>query len=512
MSIFKMPVQRQKKNTFDLSHDVKFSGKIGRLIPIDAVDVVPGDEFNIGIDSLFRMLPLVAPVMAKLKVKTSFFFVPNRILDPNWETFITGEDEVAPPTFVWSSYTEGQTPFSIGGLLGLPEVNSVFNTFNVLAYPIAAYLKIYDDYYRPQQFTDELFTPLAAGNNAVYATWARSTPLPTNWAHDYFTSALPHPQLGAQPVRIPVGGQQVIIDDSVDAPGKFLLTDGSGLPPGAAYVGLDNATDETFVDDGDTNPRGKYDPNGTLVTDPNTAGTIDDLLRATKLMDFLRKSARTGNRYFEQIFSHFGLKSPDSRLQRAEFIGTFRQEIAISEVLSTAETELPLGALGGHGISTNNRGGLRYSVKEHGWIIALVTVMPTSAYQQGIQKKWLRSDRFDYFWPSFATIGEQPILNKEVFVDGSTDTLDNTWGYQMRYHEYKQEFSRVAGLMVNELDFWHLGRKFETLPNLSADFISAEFDDFGRIFADTEGEHFVAQIYFKYTVRRPMPRFGIPRF
>lgn len=504
MSLFNYPIKKQKKNTFDLSHDFKFSGKIGRIIPVAAFDVVPGDDISLGIDSLFRMMPLVAPVMAKLKVKTSFFFVPNRILDPNFEDFITGNAETAPPTFKWSSYGEGETPFSIGGLMGLPEVTSVFNSFDVLAYPIAAYLKIFDDYFRPQQFQDELFEPLVPGNNAYIGTWARAKPLPTNWAHDYFTSALPFPQLGADPVRIPIGSQDVVLKDGSTLP--IYRT----VPPGLADGNLGSSGG--VMVDGSGDPV-RMDPNGTLVTEPSdSSGTIDDLLRATKLMDFLRKSARNGNRYFEQIMSHFGVKSPDARLQRAEFIGTFRQQIAISEVLSTAETDLPLGAMAGHGISTNSQGGLHYYVKEHGWIIGVVTVMPTSAYMQGISKMWTRTDRFEYFWPSFANIGEQPILNKEIFVDAPTEDLNETWGYQSRYAEYKQLFSRTAGLLATELDFWHLTRNFETLPNLSYEFISAEFDDFSRIFADVDGEHFISQIYFNIKARRPMPRFGIPTF
>jgi len=528
MSIFKTPIKKVRRNTFDLSHDLKASGKMGYLIPVLALDAVPSGHYKLGVENLFRFLPMVAPVMHKVKIKTSFFFVPNRILCPTWEAFILADDSItdepiAPPTILWQP--TGLAAFTVGGYMGLPDMPSTENYIEVSAYPFAAYKRIYEDYYRPQHLEEEDFTPLVPGSsNSDYLDIAVNPPFSTNWALDYFTSALPYPQWGSEAVRIPVGGQNVIYDNPSENAGLFRRTDNGTIsavdPP--YIVGLDNAglpanSMPLYLQDDDTNPAGAYDPNGTLITDPNSAGTIDDLLRANKLQDWLRRTARAGNRYFEQLMSHFpGVKNLDARLQRAEFIGTVRQEVKFSEVLSTAETTSPIGQMAGHGISTNESGMLSYYAQEHGWIIAILTVMPTSAYQDGVARKWLRQDRFDYLWPDFAQIGEQPVYNAELFADlplgENSNQQRGTWGYQSRYFEYKVEHSRVAGLLRNDLDFWHLGRKFTSLPTLSKPFKQTGFDQgrFSEIFADLEGEHFVFQCYFNIKASLPLPRFGIP--
>lgn len=510
MNLFKVPVKVPKRNKFDLSHDLKSSGKMGRMIPVLALDVNPGEDFYIGIESLFRFLPMVAPVMHKVKVKTSFFFVPNRILCPTWEKFILGgidgDDPVAVPTVRWQPVDQF-AGFTIGGQMGLPGLPSGSNFIDVSAYPFAAYHRIYQDYYRPQFLEEEDSPDLLPGDNPWALDVAQSEPYSTNWALDYFTSALPYPQYGAEAVRIPVGGQNIILSD--DASTQLLNTIPSGVANGnissAGGVMLDGSGDPVQID-----------PNGTWQTDPNSAGTIDDLVRANALQNWLRRTARAGNRYVEQIRAIFGTPVQDARLQRPEFIGTVRQHVAFSEVLSTAETEAPIGQMAGHGISRSDSGRLHYKSKEHGWIIGILTVLPTAAYQDGVPRHWLRTDRFDYLFPDFANIGEQPVYNAEIFADlpdgvGSGEQR-GTWGYQSRYCEMKQMQSRVGGLMRSELDFWHLGRKFQDLPALSRSFVQTFNDQatFGRIFADNAGEHFVFHMYFKISAIRPLPRFGIP--
>lgn len=518
MSIFKMPVKVPKRNKFDLSHDLKSSGKMGRLIPVLALDVNPGEDFYIGIESLFRFLPMVAPVMHKVKVKTSFFFVPNRILCPTWEQFILadveGDEPAAPPTILWQPVDQ-YAGFTIGGQLGLPGLPSGSNFIEVSAYPFAAYNKIYQDYYRPQHLEEEDSPVLVGGNNAWALDIAQSEPFSTNWALDYFTSALPYPQWGSEAVRIPVGGQDVILNpDASPDGGLFLNANGQVAPGGSDRRVVAAASGNAYLEGSAIST--VYDPNGTLQTDPNSAGTIDDLVRANALQNWLRRTARAGNRYVEQIRAMFGTPVQDYRLQRPEFIGTVRQQVAFSEVLSTAETEAPIGQMAGHGISRSDSGRLHYKSKEHGWIIGLLTVMPTAAYQDGVARKWLRTDRFDYLFPDFANIGEQPVYNAEIYADLPEGTSSvqqrGTWGYQSRYCEYKQEQSRVAGLMRDTLDFWHLGRKFQDLPALSKAFVQTTEDQatFGRIFADTMGEHFVFHMYFKIDAWRPLPRFGVP--
>jgi len=515
-SLFKVPVKIPKKNRFDLSHDMKASGKMGKLIPVLALDCIPGDEMSIGINSFFRFLPLVATPMHKVKVKTTFFFVPNRILCPTWETFILadqeGEDPIAAPTFNWTGggNDSNYAAFTVGGYMGLPGLPSGVFVLELSAFPIAAYHRIYEEYYRPQHLEDPEVLTLTPGNTNLWVDdIANHAPLNTNWALDYFTSALPYPQWGSEAVRIPVGGQDVILQ-----------------PNGQTGIWVDATTG---VDDGFTDALNQtviasdtrlqleatnvaFDPQGTLVTDPNSAGTIDDLLRANALQNWLRRTARAGNRYVEQMKAMFGVPVQDSRLQRPEFIGTVRQLVNFSEVLATAETEAPLGTIAGQATSRADSGKLYYKAKEHGWVIGLLTVMPTSAYQDGVARKWLRSDRFDYAWPDFANIGEQPVYNMEIYANIPENQRLLTWGYQSRYAEYKIENSRVAGLLRGDLDFWHLGRKFQDLPPLSKGFVQTANDGstFSRVFADLNGEHFVFHINFDIQAKRPLPRFGIP--
>lgn len=518
-NLFQIPVKVPKRNRFDLSHDFKASGKMGRLIPVLAVDCIPGDSFAIGINSAFRFLPLVADVMHKVKVKTSFFFVPNRILCPTWEKFIladeAGEETIAVPTITWQPIDQFAA-FTVGGYMGLPGLPGGVNSIEVSAYPFAAYERIYQEYYRPQQLEPSLLQDLTPGNTNTWASdIAEGGPKFNNWALDYFTAAQPYPQWGAESVRIPVGGQAVIYDTDSAGQGQFRDTHGV-LISEAGNVRVDD-DGLTLVDRGfDPTTYGAYDPNGTLTTDPETAGTINDLLRASALQRWLNRTARAGNRYVEQIKAFFGVPVQDSRLQRPEFIGTVRQTVAFSPVLSTAETDAPLGQIAGQGVSKSDSGKMYYNCKEHGWIIGLLTVMPTSAYQDGVPRKFLRFDRYDYPWPDFANIGEQPVYNAEIYADIPVGTGTNqqlgTWGYQSRYAECKLENSRVAGLLRGELDVWHLGRKFQDLPPLNRQFVQTIEDSatFARIFADLDGEHFVFQMWFDLNVKRALPRFGIP--
>lgn len=520
MSIFKLPIKVPKRNKFDLSHTHRSSGKMGRIIPVFAEDCLPGEDWSVGLESLFRFMPMIAPVMAKVKVKTSFYFVPNRIMCPTWEKFIladeVGAETIAAPVILWQP--TGSGAFTVGGYMGLPDMPSTTNAIEVSAYPFAAYHHIYEAFYRPQHLEAAEPEVLTPGNTNAWALdIAINAPISTNWALDYFTSALPYPQWGAEAVRIPVGGQTVVLADN---PGIPRFTDSDGVP----FTNDDNQSvfsrgsaaspdPNTIVINGET---GYLDPNGSLITDPNSAGTIDDLLRANALQNWLRRTARAGNRYVEQIRAIFGTPVQDARLQRPEFVGTIRQEVAFSEVLSTAETEAPIGQMAGHGISRGDSGMLRYKTKEHGWLIGLLTVMPTSSYQNGVARKWLRNDRFDYAFPDFAQIGERPIYNAEIFADLPAGTgsaqQQGTWGYQPQYTEYKTVTSYTSGLMRNELDFWNLTRKFTSLPTLSKSFVQTIGDQetFSSIFADLDGEHFVMQLHFKVNAWRPLPRFGVP--
>ena len=248
-----------------------------------------------------------------------------------------------------------------------------------------------------------------------------------------------------------------------------------------------------------------------------TAATINDLRSAIRLQEWLEKNARGGSRYIESILSHFGVRSSDARLQRPEFLGGGQVPINVSEVLQTSASELatggvkpstPQGTMAGHGISVGQNNRVSYRCEEHGYIVGILSVMPKTAYQQGVPKKFLRKDKFDYYWPEFAHLGEQAIQNQEIFIDSDPDELEKTFGYIPRYAEYKYENDTVHGEMRDTLKFWHLGRIFDNQPQLNAEFIECDPSD--RIFAVLEQEHFYAIINHSVRAKRLMPYFGTP--
>lgn len=495
------------------------------------MDVVPGDKVKINVENMLRFAPLLAPLMHRVNITTHFYFVPNRILWPGWEDFITGESEDAPP---FITNVNGLTAGSLGDYLGMPIGTT--NTFNPSAFPIAAYAKIYDEYYRDQNLVTEVFSELVAGdtgntNTSNYGALLSGNPLLRAFMHDYFTSCLPWPQKGDN-VLLPLGTfDDVNVDlDIVGPPNAgMIVRDGNGDPL------YDTGADiRLSVEDGDStgtlvgwnttvgHVQGFIDPNDNLIAKTSEleaqASDINTVRRAFRLQEFLERNARAGTRYFENILAHFGLRSPDSRLQRPEYIGGAKQVMTISEVLSTAETiEFdsndalnPVGQMAGHGVSYGNGRKFSYRAQEHGWIMGIINVQPVTAYQQGLHRMYSRNDRLDYYWPSFANIGEQAVLNKEVYVD-QAGTQDDTFGYVPRYAEYKYVNSRVAGEMATTLDFWHLGRKFSTAPALNQTFIECDPDDNDRIFAVQDGSHEIyAHVYNKIGAVRPMPKFGIP--
>ncbi len=496
---------KPQKNSFDLSHDVKLSTKMGQLTPILTLECVPGDKFNIGCESLVRFAPLIAPVMHRMDVSMHYFFVPNRILWSNWEKFITDANSgIVAPTLDLSSFwaTNPTLASSLPFLdyLGVPPIpTTASGTTSISALPAAAYQCIYNEYYRDQNLQAPINYQLVDGPVTGVPRARELTTLRNRaWEHDYFTASLPFAQKGAA-VDIPIG----LVEG--DLPVYLNSSSGTSLNGTPSSVNVAAQGGRTDV------------PADSLYADTSNAEieptTINDLRRAFRLQEWLEKNARGGTRYIESILSHFGVRSSDARLQRPEYITGVKTPVVISEVLNTTGEDggLPQGNMAGHALSISSGKSGSYYCEEHGYIIGIMSVMPKTAYQQGIPKTFLKNDTLDYYFPSFANIGEQPVQKQELFA--YTTTKEDTFGYVPRYAEYKFMPSRVAGEFRTTLDYWHLGRIFATEPNLNSTFIECNPNDTTRIFAVEDGtDPLYCHVYNKIQALRPMPKYGTPSF
>ena len=517
MSVFShVKMKSPKYSTFDLSHQKKMSAEIGRLVPILCMETVPGDSFNISTSQLLRFAPMLAPIMHQVTVYQHFFFVPNRLIYDNWESFITGGedgyDTSVPPTI---SLPSNLSEATVADYLGLPTDNT--SAYEVSALPFAAYGTIYNEYYRDENLISpgdyKLGDGLQSVGSSVYKL-AVGSPKIRAWQHDYFTSALPWTQKGPE-ATVPLGTSAPIFYDNDGGAKTQLLRDRStGNPAGNVDFGsAGTGVTENLL----TNVTTNFDPNDTLFTDLSsaTAATINDLRSAFRLQEWLEKNARGGSRYTESILSHFGVRSSDARLQRPEFLGGGSIPVQISEVLQTAPaagSSTPLAEMAGHGISVGQNANVQYRCEEHGFVIGIMSVMPKTAYQQGVNKMFLRSDRFDYYWPEFSHLGEQAIENQEVYINSAN--REDAFGYIPRYAEYKYQNDTVHGALRNSLKFWHLGRIFSSQPQLNSEFIECDSiaEDLTRIFAVPDQEQMYVIVNNRVMAKRPMPYFGTPTF
>lgn len=495
-------VKKPRTNYFDMSYTHDLTCNMGEMVPVMLQDVIPGDKIKIGCESLVRMAPMVSPVMHRINVHYHTWFVPNRILWEGWEKFITNTpDPTVLPAFPTITFDD-LNHTKLADWLGIPPPDGSGNTETVSAIPFAVFQCIYNHKYRDQNLIPEVDYKLINGDNSLNT--ALLTKRYRAWKHDYLTSCLPEAQKG-DPVTIPISGfNDVPLAAHEIASGTTAFLE-ARENPGNISVGYDVEIDNTLPDDGNI-----YAKTSEVVQGQTT---INDLRVAERVQQWLERAMRAGSRLTEVIWAHFGVKSPDARLQLPEYISGSTTPIQISEVLNTAGTEdqLPQGNMAGHGFSVTNGNYGDYYVQEHGYIMTIATVMPEPKYDQGIDRHWYKiTDPFEYYWDSFAHLGEQEVLNREVFAyQGMNATLP--FGYQPRYNEYRYNNNRVSGDFRSNLAFWTLSRKFLLAPSLNQEFIECKprtdifaVDDLGVT------DKIYMSILNKIGAVRGIPKHGIP--
>jgi len=499
-------------NVFDLGHDVKQTLDMGVLVPFLCQDTLPGDRWTVGAEVMVRFNALMAPVMHKFDVYTHYFYVPNRIVWDGWTDFIKSINSGTPAPAAPYITNFGVGAGDLANYMGLPITAGVGSIDKVSAIPFAGLGKIWNEYYRADFIQPEIDVVLVDGNND-----AKKAALLSNrrraWQMDYFTAQLPNAQRG-NPVSIPLGSSAPVqyIGQGGGLGAGVFKNYATGAPIGAGDLFTTSGSNPALNSSGGV-PLA-YDPNGTLITDLSsaTAVTINALRTAWAVQGWAERAARVGDRYTEVIRGFYGVNVPDATLQRPLYLGGSKQPMVISEVLQTSETTAtsPQADMAGHGISIGGGKSFSYTCTEHGYIFGLMSVMPRTAYQQGIEAHFSKFDPVQYGWPQFANLGEQPVKNREVYFSPTDGQNDLTFGYMPMYGEYRTKQSRVAGLFATDLSFWHDGRIFSSRPNLNSQFIQCTPDK--RIFTvqTDAGSQLLSHVYNHLRVYRLLPKFGTP--
>lgn len=557
-----LPTIDINRSRFDRSHSHKTTFSSGKLIPIYYEEVLPGDTITMDTSVVCRMSTPIFPVMDNCNLDVYYFFVPNRLVWDHWEEFC-GEDT----STSWETPVNYQIPqthpyetdnnsnhwsFFDGTLadyFGLPTSNiekqdgNIFNhDFSVSALPFRAYYKIWNEYFRAQAIQDSVYFPTDDSDSYILKPSSTSASyvntayeylrlMPVDKYHDYFTSCLPTPQKG-QPVLLPLGSQAPILtspNDLVDYDFKNYnqmsdyVVRGWQKHPGSLSngvisfygnkQGIDNGETSTFV------PTNMY-----ADLSSATASTINDLRNAITIQHFMEMQARGGSRYTEIIKTFFGVSSPDARLQRPEYLGGKSIPINVDQVVQTSAVEgqpSPLGSTSAFSLTGDNSNSFTYSSTEHGMIIGLCCVRPQHTYQQGIEKKWLRKQRYDFYYPVFANISEQPVYLKELYASYSptgapNSEPDKVFGYQEAWADYRYSNNKVTGGFRNSykdsLSAWHYADFYSSEPTLSDSWIKEDPALIERTLAyqGNDDVQFLADFYFNSIWTRPMPIYSVP--
>ena len=531
-----VPQANIQRSTFNRSHTHKTTFDAGQLIPVYVDEVLPGDTHTVDFTTFGRLATPIAPVMDDIYITLHSFFVPNRLVMDKWEKLMGEQDNPGDSTDfpIPQLIDDQETGFPVGSLMdymGLPTSNQA-NGLSVSALPFRAFNLIYNEWYRDQNLQDSLTVktdqlPDKLSDN-LYTIQRRGK------RHDYFTSCLPTPQKG-QPVDIALGST---VD--VDIANLDVTTVNGGAIRfrqlnGAVPIGYDfrrvaqtgqvdafGTTKTTGMGTGQTTSYEGLKPvnlvaSGSATADLTTtsAMTINDIRKSFALQRLAETNMRSGTRYTETIKAHFGVTSPDARLQRPEFLGGGECRLQMTPVPQTESTQggqTPQGNLAGYGTFANSSGGFTKSFTEHGIIITLASARAPLTYQNGINKMWSRRTKYDHYFPSLANLGEQAVLNKEIYASG-TPTDDDVFGYQERWSELRYKPSLITGKFRSNdpqsLDVWHLSQDFSTTPNLNASFIE-DNPPVDRVLAVQNEPHFIVDMDIKCSTARPMPTYSVP--
>lgn len=493
-----VPSAQIERSTFNRSHRHITTFNAGKLVPFFVDEALPGDTFTMKASGNGRLATPIFPIMDNMYMDTFFFAVPYRLVWDNWQKFCGEQTDPSDSTdYLIPTIDVTATEGSVYDYMGIPTGAAL--TINAL--PLRAYNLIYNEWFRDENLQDSATVDTGDGPDSYLNYLVLRN---RGKRHDYFTSCLPWPQKG-DAVSLPLTGDAPIRFEGTtfgDDIGIYSNTGGTGRiqPNPAGNNSWDNAAP--------TQGNYLYAYMGDV-----TAATVNSLRQAIQVQRLYERDARGGTRYTEIVLAHFGVRSPDARMQRPEYLGGNSSPVRISAVAQTSETgTTPQGNLSAFGTVQFNGAGFSKSFTEHCFIIGLVCVRADLSYQQGLNRMWSRQTRWDHYWPALAHLGEQAVLSKEIYADGTVND-DDVFGYQEAWAEYRYKPSIISGAMRSNaaasLDSWHLAQDFATRPTLNSTFI-IENPPIDRVVAVPSEPDFIGQFHFDLRCDRPMPVFSVP--